>query len=175
MNHKVIVLALSVWCIYCGYNKLPIIPSFGNTQVVVYAEEKFPDAPSKEYQEILEPLSEILKGEPEDAWEFAITYRSWGTFIGTCKLTNAIEFTEAYKEAVISEFGHTMIKGKYKGQLDKVLNELFQQASNNLKDSEGAIKVGMDKEVRDTLTEFLNAASWKFHQVFLENIEDAKS
>lgn len=144
-----------------------------NPVVITIKQEEFPPKPTNQQLiSDLAPLSELMKNEPMDALDLARFYR-WGAKIvkDSKEIDNLTGFNKVQLKALKVVFADTPMAGKYQGTVDAVLEQAYKKQMSFLKNGDGTvISLEMTDEARKAIVEFLNAASWKFREINLENL-----
>lgn len=156
---KATLVAGSIYLAYSGYSDV----SGGKT---VISDEAFPGTPSKELQDLMLPL-ETLNIDATDALVLSRAFRDAGKRVSEDKMiTDLNHFSDSYKRWLQYLFNGGEIAGKYEGKIDKVLDVAFKANLAYLY-KDGEVKdFTINDKVRTDLVKWLNAASWKFHQIF---------
>ena len=171
---QLIGILIGGYLAFTGYNA-EITPPTPVDIIVEVQEEfyEFPDAPTDPTSlSILSKLDSVLKDELSDAFILANATMQWGEKIkNTPKIQNLSQLKNLYTEAVLIQFSNTPVAGKYKGEIDKVVNSLYEHKMKSLKDKEGnVISTDITPEIRASLVEWMNELSWKFSEVFINSI-----
>lgn len=173
---RILVIIAGLYLAYTGYNKQTVVPvpdTNDDEVILVYGEQEFPPQPTDSQSvAILSKLDSIVT-DPNDAFIFANAFQQWATHIkGDHNLENLNQVSEVYKFAVKDLLTiQGKIPGKYGGKVDEVIQELYKHELAFLDTGEGISSLDVTPQVREALVDWMNGLSWKFGQIFLENME----
>lgn len=150
--------------------KPPVGPQTGLVILVDSEPESFPQPPVLAPQKLLEPLNGLFSQYPEDALEFARATKQWAIVVKTDpNLTNLKDFTKALQLSLESLKDVVPLKGNYAGKIIPATEAVYNHYLPQLKDAEGNIaSTEIDASVRESLSQYFNALSWKFSEQWLK-------
>jgi hypothetical protein len=150
--------------------KPPVGPVEGLVILVDSEPESFPQPPVLAPQKLLEPLNGLFSQYPEDALEFARATKQWAIVVKTDpNLTNLKDFTKSLQLSLESLKDVVPLKGNYSGKIVPATEQVYNYYLPQLKDADGNIaSTEIDASVRESLSQYFNALSWKFSEQWLK-------
>ena len=174
-----------------GYNKdnpdpgpspqppAPVVTEIKVILVPNQAEEPFPDPPTNpKIEEAISPLQEMFHDDPNDALILARTFRGWAELIARDEaLKTGEQFSSVYVRSTQIIFARHSIAGKYRGKIDKVVNNAIRAALDLPASDVSGVpsNLALSPEVRQKLAEGLAGVSYGCLQAYLnEQVQTAQ-